>query len=98
MISRTKLKNQFEKEVRVFEETHPKSKALYLEAKNNLLQGVPLNWMVRWMGGFPIFVDKAKGAHFTCVDGHDYVDFCLGDTGSLVGHAPELPPSPSQTV
>lgn len=90
MINRTKLKSQFEKEVRLFEEIHPKSKALYLEAKDNLLQGVPLNWMVRWMGGFPIFVNKAKGAHFTCVDGHDYVDFCLGDTGSLVGHAPEL--------
>ena len=30
----------------------------------------------------------ASGAHFRCVDGHDYVDFCLGDTGAMAGHGP----------
>jgi glutamate-1-semialdehyde aminotransferase len=34
-------------------------------------------------------VASAKGAHFTDVDGNDYVDFCLGDTGSMVGHSPD---------
>ena len=47
-----------------------------------------MNWMVRWAGGFPLFVKEAHGAHFTCVDGHDYVDFCLGDTGAMTGHSP----------
>ncbi len=89
MINREKMKKQYEIEVKHFEETHQKSKALYLEAKDCLLQGVPLNWMVRWMGGFPISVENAKGVHFTCADGHEYIDFCLGDTGSLVGHGPE---------
>lgn len=89
MINRKKLKAQYEDEMKIFEELHPKSKELFLEARNNLLQGVPLNWMVRWMGGFPVFADNAKGAHLTCVDGIEYVDFCLGDTGSVVGHAPE---------
>ncbi len=38
-------------------------------------------WMVKWAGPFPPYVESASGAHFRCVDGHDYVDFCLGDTG-----------------
>lgn len=88
MINKDKLKKQFALEQSYFEETHQKSKALFLEAKECLLQGVPLNWMVRWMGGFPISVVDANGVRFSCADGHDYIDFCLGDTGSLVGHAP----------
>jgi hypothetical protein len=24
----------------------------------------------------------------TCVDGHDYIDLCLGDTGAMAGHGP----------
>ena len=39
-------------------------------------------WMVKWAGPFPPYVDTAEGAHFRCVDGHDYVDLCLGDTGA----------------
>lgn len=45
-------------------------------------------WMIRWAGSFPIFVDNASGAHFVDVDGNDYVDFCLGDTGAMTGHGP----------
>ena len=48
-----------------------------------------MNWMVRWAGPFPIFVARAKGAHITDVDGHQYIDFCLGDTGAMFGHSPE---------
>lgn len=88
MINREKMKKQFEAEIRHFEATHPKSKERHLEAKDSLLQGVPLNWMVRWMGNYPISVVDARGVHITCADGLDYIDFCLGDTGSLVGHAP----------
>ena len=43
-------------------------------------------WMTRWPGGFPLFFDEASGARFTDVDGHEYVDFCLGDTGAMTGH------------
>jgi glutamate-1-semialdehyde aminotransferase len=51
-------------------------------------QGVPMPWMVKWPGGFPIFVEKAKGCLVHDVDGHRYVDFCLGDTGAMTGHSP----------
>ena len=45
-------------------------------------------WMVRWAGGFPVFAAEASGARFRDVDGHEYVDFCLGDTAAMTGHAP----------
>jgi glutamate-1-semialdehyde 2,1-aminomutase len=47
-----------------------------------------MNWMVKWAGAFPPFVREAQGAHFFDVDGHRYVDFCLGDTGAMTGHSP----------
>jgi glutamate-1-semialdehyde 2,1-aminomutase len=70
-----------------FVATHPRSKQLAVQAQDSLLAGVPMPWMTRWSGSFPIFVDHASGAGFTDVDGHDYVDLCLGDTGAMTGHA-----------
>lgn len=78
-----------DQERQVFIENHPRSRELFEEAKKSLLGGVPMNWMVRWAGDFPIFVDWAKGAYFTDVDGHRYLDLCLGDTGAMTGHAPD---------
>lgn len=53
--------------------------------------GVPMHWMRDWATPFPIYVKDAGGAVLTDVDGHDYDDFCLGDTPSMFGHArPEL--------
>jgi len=71
-----------------FIRSHPKSKALSQRAVSSLLQGVPMNWMTKWPGAFPVFADRAFGAHFACIDGHDYVDLCMGDTGAMSGHSP----------
>jgi len=51
--------------------------------------GVPMLWMAKWPGPWPVYVDYAQGAHFTCADGIDHVDLCLGDTGAMVGHSPK---------
>ncbi|HSW43572.1 MAG TPA: aspartate aminotransferase family protein [Patescibacteria group bacterium] len=67
---------------------HPRARALHERALRSLLAGVPMNWMVKWAGAFPLYVETASGAHFQDVDGHDYVDFCLGDTGAMAGHGP----------
>ncbi len=87
-ISRDRLKLLLSQEIDLFRRNHPRSYALYERAQSCLLAGVPMNWMVRWAGGFPIFVEEAQGAHFTDVDGHRYLDLCLGDTGAMTGHAP----------
>ena len=44
-------------------------------------------WMTRWPGAFPVFLDHASGARLVDVDGREYVDLCLGDTGAMTGHA-----------
>jgi len=72
-----------------FVETHPRSRELAERARSTLFEGVPMLWMRKWPGGFPVYVREAKGARFVDVDGHEYVDFCLGDTGAMTGHAPE---------
>jgi glutamate-1-semialdehyde 2,1-aminomutase len=88
-IDRSRLAEALLREERDFEESHPESGRLYRRARKSLFGGVPMLWMLRWAGPFPIFVQAAQGAHFTDVDGHEYIDFCLGDTGAMTGHAPE---------
>jgi glutamate-1-semialdehyde 2,1-aminomutase len=90
-INRAKLDQVLELEISRFAKDHPECHKLYERAKGSLLDGVPMNWMVRWAGGFPLFVKEAKGALFTCADGKNFIDFCLGDTGAMVGHSPEAP-------
>src|SRR3972149_3126506 len=87
-INRDRLRLALAAERERFTAGHPRSKALFERAKNSLLAGVPMNCMVRWAGYFPVFVKEAEGAHFTDVDGHRYLDLCLGDTGAMTGHAP----------
>ena len=91
MIDRDRLSALHQVEERRFIEAHPRSAALAAEAGAHLLAGVPMPWMTRWPGAFPIFFDTASGARFTDVDGLEYVDLCLGDTGAMTGHAlPEV--------
>jgi glutamate-1-semialdehyde 2,1-aminomutase len=73
-----------------FTVAHPKSQALAAQA-SAWRGGVPMHWMRDWATPFPIYVQSAKQATLTDVDGHAYDDFCLGDTPSMFGHArPEL--------
>jgi glutamate-1-semialdehyde 2,1-aminomutase len=71
-----------------FASTHRRSGELYEGAKRSLLAGVPMPWMTEWAGSHPVFAASASGARLIDVDGNDYVDFCLGDTGAMTGHAP----------
>ena len=87
-IDRSRLRFLMQREQKKFVDERPKSKALFERARKSLLAGVPMNWMVKWAGAFPPFVREAQGAHFFDVDGHRYIDFCLGDTGAMTGHSP----------
>jgi glutamate-1-semialdehyde 2,1-aminomutase len=83
-----RLAGLMEGEQQRFVEGHPGSRALFTQARRSLLGGVPMNWMTRWSGSFPVFVAAGNGAHFTDVDANEYVDLCLGDTGAMTGHSP----------
>jgi len=88
VVDRTRIAELTERERQAFAAARPRSKALHDDAGDSLLGGVPMNWMNRWPGPFPVFVAEAHGATIIDVDGHTYVDFCLGDTGAMCGHSP----------
>lgn len=77
------------RELEAFETSRPRSREIHDQAGEALLSGVPMNWMTRWPGSFPVFFDRAEGNRLTDVDGHHLIDFCLGDTGAMTGHSPE---------
>lgn len=87
-IEREHLAKLLERERETYLERNPKSKELYDQA-DNLFGRVPMTWMNKWSGGFPLYLDHAKGNRITDVDGHTLIDFALGDTGSMTGHSPE---------
>ena len=87
-INRPHLATLMDREQKKFVADRPKSKALFDRARKSLLGGVPMNWMAKWAGAFPPFVREAQGAHLVDVDGHRYIDLCLGDTGAMTGHSP----------
>jgi glutamate-1-semialdehyde 2,1-aminomutase len=72
-----------------FIERTKKSKETFEKAQKMLLNGVPMPWMSDWGTSYPIFVNEAIGNRLTDLDGNEYIDFCLGDTGAMFGHSPE---------
>jgi glutamate-1-semialdehyde 2,1-aminomutase len=72
-----------------FAERHPRSRELHEQARRSLLAGVPMSWMAMWAGGHPVYLERARGATIADVDGNEYADFALGDTGAMAGHSPE---------
>jgi glutamate-1-semialdehyde 2,1-aminomutase len=89
MINRDRLAALRKIEDERFLALHPKSGEMFKAGQKNMPGGVPMSWMAKWPGAYPVFVENAKGARFTDVDGNTYIDFCLGDTGSMTGHSPD---------
>jgi glutamate-1-semialdehyde 2,1-aminomutase len=87
-VERGRIAELMEREESRFVEAHPESRRLHERGQDSLLDGVPMNWMTRWPGAFPVFVDTAQGADLSDVDSNQYADLCLGDTGAMTGHSP----------
>ncbi|NBV90210.1 MAG: aminotransferase class III-fold pyridoxal phosphate-dependent enzyme, partial [Actinobacteria bacterium] len=87
-IDRANLARLLDRERELYREQHPKSLALYQRA-TNLYGSVPMTWMNKWSGGFPLYFETAHGNRITDIDGNAYIDFALGDTGAMAGHSPE---------
>jgi glutamate-1-semialdehyde 2,1-aminomutase len=86
-ITRKRIGDLLEKENERFVSLHPRSLDRWTGAREHLLGGVPMPWMTRWAGAFPLSFESASGGGFRDVDGIDYIDLCLGDTGAMTGHA-----------
>jgi glutamate-1-semialdehyde 2,1-aminomutase len=88
MLNRSKLTSLIEKERELYVRTHQKSLDAFKSA-DNLFGRVPMTWMSKWSGGFPIYLQSAHGNRITDIDGNEYIDFALGDTGAMAGHSPK---------
>jgi glutamate-1-semialdehyde 2,1-aminomutase len=88
LVDRDRLVTLLRAEDDCFRAGHRRSAELWERSQRSLLGGVPMSWMTEWASPYPVFLERARGAHLVDVDGNDYVDFCLGDTGAMTGHAP----------
>jgi glutamate-1-semialdehyde 2,1-aminomutase len=86
-LDRARLASLTERERATYADTHPRSAELYAAA-DHLFGRVPMTWMNMWSGGFPLYLDRAWGNRVVDVDGHEYVDLAMGDTGAMAGHSP----------
>ena len=86
-VDRSRLRTLITRERELYLESNPASRAAF-EAANNLFGRVPMTWMNKWSGGFPIYLARAHGNRIVDLDGHELIDFALGDTGAMTGHSP----------
>lgn len=82
-----RLADLIARERALYIELHPKSQAAF-QAADNLFGRVPMTWMNKWSGGFPLYLDSAHGNRIKDIDGNEIIDFALGDTGAMTGHSP----------
>ncbi len=87
LVDRHQLSLQLQREREHYWQRTSNSKAQY-DAANHLFGRVPMTWMNKWSGGYPIALATAHGNRITDVDANEYVDFALGDTGAMAGHSP----------
>ena len=87
-IDRQRLAEHLTQERDLHVQRTPKSRALF-ERADHLFGRVPMTWMNKWSGGYPLYLAGAHGNRITDVDGNEYVDFALGDTGAMAGHSPK---------
>ena len=87
---RGKVKEEsFKEKVRFKKKRCSKSLEMHRNNTDTLLNGVPMNWLTLWPDGLNVYAEMAKGCTITDIDGNEYSDFCLGDTGAMTGHSPD---------
>jgi glutamate-1-semialdehyde 2,1-aminomutase len=84
----SRLEALIARERKSFIAARPQCAAFSRRASQHFPDGVPMHWMRDWPVPVPLYFQNARDAVVTDVDGHEYVDFCLGDTGAMFGHSP----------
>jgi len=87
-VDRQRIAELFATEQRKYVAAHPVSQQRTGHGIAGFYDGVPMHWMRDWSMPFPFLVASAHGSTLLDVDGNEYADFCLGDTGSMFGHSP----------
>src|ERR1700736_1127072 len=63
----------------------PNSRKLFEQARTVFPGGVTHD--LRHLEPFPIYIDRAEGAHKWDVDGHELIDYWAGHGALLLGHS-----------
>jgi glutamate-1-semialdehyde 2,1-aminomutase len=87
-LGRDHLGELIKRERMLYRVNFPASWDAYSAGRESLLGGVPMTWMRAWAGGYPLTFAAASGARLVDIDGNEFIDFCLGDTGAMAGHSP----------
>jgi glutamate-1-semialdehyde 2,1-aminomutase len=87
-VDRHRLVELIKRERSLYRANFPGSWEAYAAGRQHLLGGVPMTWMRMWVGGYPLYYAAASGARLIDIDGNEFIDFCLGDTGAMAGHSP----------
>lgn len=88
-ISRERVKQLTRREQERYISRHPKSLALLQRTQKSFISGVPMHWMADAPAALPPFITEARGCRITDVDGHTYLDVCLGGSAAISGHSAE---------
>ncbi len=86
-IDRDRLADLLVRERTTHRDRTPASREAF-DAADHLFGRVPMTWMNKWSGGYPLYLATAQGNRVVDLDGNEYVDFALGDTGAMAGHSP----------
>ncbi len=78
-----------EEELELYVERTPKSREMAERAKRHLVGGVMCNWHGDWHLPHQLYVSRSKDCRVWDLDGNEYIDFNLGDTPDIFGHAPD---------
>ena len=74
MVDRGRLAELLQRERADYAQRNPLSGKAFASAEH-LFGRVPMTWMNKRAGAFPLYLDSARGARVSDLDGHDYVDF-----------------------
>lgn len=77
-----------DQEIQRFLDTHQRSMALSQHSSQHFIHGAPLHWMSDWSLPHLIHIQDGNGHTLRDVDGNEYIDLCLGDSGAMFGHRP----------
>ncbi|UCE86870.1 MAG: aminotransferase class III-fold pyridoxal phosphate-dependent enzyme [Deltaproteobacteria bacterium] len=84
-----RLRRLVERELALYVERTPRSRELADRARKHMIGGVMSSWHGDWHLPHPLYVERAKDNRVWDVDGNEYIDFNLGDTPDMFGHAPD---------
>ena len=87
-IDRTRLAELLAREEQRFAEAHPRSRAARGPGVGFVARRRPDELDGPLARTVPGVRRRASGARVVDVDSHEYIDFCLGDTGAMTGHSP----------